>query len=416
MPPQVNLNHKPKITLPALAVFLAAVVLAAGCGVKSGGSTLPEIYIGFEGVNVAFARESVPGTVSAGSSYDVVLLITNSGAATSDKAIVSLKDSKKFFAFTPKQIGPDLIYNSPILTVSKPLPGRDTDPAGYLDSVTLTMASKSDVLSVGEEKKDTDLRADVCYSYKTKLTANVCIDASSYSFQKQRKPCDYKAPLVFSKGQGAPVAVKRIETLDPDKSGGFVKPRFKIFIGNVGTGLIIDQDKLNLFCTDKKQVSEDDSPKINVVRVNNIELNGKSLGSGIQCSDTLNGKTETVLDGSVAKDYIICEYQGTDFADGSGTFVPPLLIELSYGYTFTSNPIPIIVEKGIGPSASSTSQPPPTNPRQACGTLGQDCDENSCCSPAYVCGSKGECITAPASQPASAPTAPPQPQNSIVMV
>ena len=413
MSQQAKRNHEHALTLPVAVALLVVVVLVAGCGRNGGGSTIPDIYVGFEGVNVAFARESVPSTVSAGSSYDVVLLITNNGAATSDKVIVSLKD-QKVFTFTPKQIGTGLSYNSPILSINKPLPGKDTDIAGYLDSVTFAMTSKSDALAVGEEKKDTDLRADVCYSYKTKLTANVCIDASSYSFQKQRKPCDYKAPLVFNKGQGAPVAVKRIETLEPDKSGGFVKPRFKIFIGNVGNGLIIHQDKLDLFCTDKKQAAKDDSPKINVVRVNNVELNGKSLGKGIQCSDTLNGKTETVLDGSVAKDYILCEYQGADFAEGSGTFVTPLMVELSYGYTFTSNPIPIIVEKGIS-IASSTSKQPLTNPTQPCGKLNEDCDENACCAPEYMCGSAGVCITAPTPKPAPAPTAPPQMPDTITL-
>ena len=179
MPPQAKPNHKHILSLPVAAAILAVVVLAAGCGKNGGGSTIPDIYVGFEGVNVAFARESVPSTVSAGSSYDVVLLITNNGAATSDKVIVSLKDPKKLFTFTPKQIGTGLIYNSPILSINKPLPGKDTDIAGYLDSVTFAMTSKSDALAIGEEKKDTDLRADVCYSYKTKLTANVCIDASS---------------------------------------------------------------------------------------------------------------------------------------------------------------------------------------------------------------------------------------------
>ena len=29
-----------------------------------------------------------------------------------------------------------------------------------------------------------------------------------------------------------------------------------------------------------------------------------------------------------------------------------------------------------------------------CGTLGQDCDEQECCHPQYVCGSRGECIAA----------------------
>ena len=97
MSQQAKRNHEHALTLPVAVALLVVVVLVAGCGRNGGGSTIPDIYVGFEGVNVAFARESVPSTVSAGSSYDVVLLITNNGAATSDKAIVSLKDPKKLF-------------------------------------------------------------------------------------------------------------------------------------------------------------------------------------------------------------------------------------------------------------------------------------------------------------------------------
>ena len=431
-PGKFSHSHKSTLPLPVMAAILAAAVLMAGCGLAGNrpSSTIPDVYTGFGGIDVSFARESVPSTVFSGNSYDVVLLIANNGAATSDKAIVSLKDSKNVFTFKPKQASSDFIYNSPVLTLNNPLPGKNADPAGYLNSVILAMDAKSGVLAVGEEKKDTDIRADICYGYQTKLTANVCVDASTYSFQKQRKPCDYKAPIVFSKGQGAPVAVKRIETLDPDRSGGSVRPRFKIYIGNVGIGVIIDQGKLELFCTDQKQASKDTSPKINVVRIDNVELNGKSLGKGIQCSDTLNGKTEKVLDGNLAKDYITCEYQGDDFADGSGAFATPLQVELSYGYTLTSVPIPVSVEKGIiiasgapgsasappasvpyqNPASSTTSgtvgsqpaanlpaseAPPMPPPIIACGKLNQDCDEQPCCA-GYNCdNTKGVCMAAP---------------------
>lgn len=330
--------------------FLIAVVIAAlllsGCsqlgGRKDPSLGIPEIYVGTAGFDAAFAAESVPSVVTAGSSSDVVLLLTNKGAVNTPAAIVTVKDTRGAFTLESAKGSEKITFNKSLINVTA-LDGKESAPSteGSAEGVVLTLNAKSFVKN--EEAVDTGLLASVCYEYGTKLTANVCIDASSYSFQKQRKPCDAKAPLAL-KSQGAPVAVKKVETLT-EKSGKYIKPKFKIYIDNAGTGLIIDKGSIRLFCTDKPEttISKD---KLNIVVVEKAELRGKPLKCNDDVSETKD-KVEKILSGNAANDYVLCSYDGNDFADGSGTFVTPLKVELSYGYTSTSNPVPIRVEKGI---------------------------------------------------------------------
>lgn len=327
-----------------LAVALAVsmlVLLISGCGKLGGkndkGSDLPEFYTGTEGLVTGFAPESIPSVVIAGSSQEVVLLIANKGAADIPAAIVLVRDTKGAFALEGAKVSDKIKFEKSVIKLTD-VPGKESSQSasGALEGVTLTLKAKEFVQNISS--LDSGLLATACYKHKTKLTANVCIDASGYSFQKQRKPCDAKVPIAL-KSQGAPVAVNKIETLI-EKSGGFVKPKFKIYIGNVGTGLIIDKGSLNLFCTDQDP-QKDIRNKINVVAIDKVELNNEEL----ICSEK-----SKVLSGNIANDFVLCAYPDNakqKFEDGSGTFATPLKVELSYGYTSTSNPVPVRVEKGI---------------------------------------------------------------------
>ncbi|MBI2143565.1 hypothetical protein HYU17_00245 [Candidatus Woesearchaeota archaeon] len=362
-----------------IAVLLAVALLAAGCtqfggrfgGKKGTGIDVPDVYVGAEGFSAAFSPESVPSLVSEGGSSEVLLVLANKGAVAVPEAIVTVVDTKGAFTLENAEA-----EDTEKVQFKKPLPlievnamtGRESPEtvAGSVEGVTLVLKANEFVNS--NDSVDTALLATVCYKYGTKLTANVCIDASqTQSFQKQRKVCDAKAPIAL-KSQGAPVAVKKIEILT-EKSNKKVKPKFKIFIGNIGKGLIIDSTRLSLFCTagapsaasgsSSKPGDDKGKPKLNIVRLEKVELNGKVLGSGIRCSET-----EKVLSGNLANDYILCSYEADDFDEGSGTFVTPLKVELSYGYTQTSEPVPVRVEKGFSQTQQNQQAPTTSQPVQ----------------------------------------------------
>lgn len=339
-------NKKSRLIKSVLvAAALVAVLLVGGCSQlgsgKGRGSSIPEVYTGTAGVDAAFAPDGVPGVMTERSSSEAVLFITNNGAVDADisTAIVTVSDNSEAVVFDDKKV--KVILGSELLGMLKAgdlkdgklLPGKETGVVGSLVSLLVRVKARA---IAGKDPVDTGLQAKVCYGYKTKLTANVCVDAAPYSFQKQRKPCDAKLPLSFQ-SQGAPVAVKRIETLAPEKESDFVKPKFKIFLANVGNGLAIDKDSLNLFCIDDTKTRNVED-KVGVVQVDSIVLNNK----GLVCNKKL-----VTLTGNLANNFVLCSYPYNDFADGSGVFATPLKVEVSYGYRSTSNPVPVRVEKGF---------------------------------------------------------------------
>lgn len=335
-----------------LAAALAIALLAAGCGQlgSSGkGSAIPEVYFGTAGVEVAFAADGAPSVMTEGSSSEAVLLISNRGAVDADisTAIVKVHDNGAAVVFGEDKKSVRVIGGSELIGMltakdlkdGKMLPGKVSNTVGSLDSIKVKVTAKN---ITGKDAVDTGLLSTICYTYATKLTANVCVDAAPFSFQKQRKPCDANLPLPFQ-SQGAPVAVKKIETLSPDKSGGFVKPKFKIYFANAGNGMVIDKNSLSLFCTDKDPGETSD--KVKIVWVDSVALNDKELACNNK--DDKGNARPIRLTGSLANDFILCSYEDNDFADGSGVFATPLKVELSYGYRSTSNPVPVRVEKVI---------------------------------------------------------------------
>ncbi len=332
---------------------LAIVLLAAGCGQlgsRDKGSTIPEVYFGTQGFEVAFAAESVPNVMSEGSSSEVALLISNKGAVDADlsSAIITVRDTKDVVGFDkPVMIGEEIINGinkdkNSEGRIGKDFAGKVTNGVGSLEAITTRVTAKR--FAGDSDAVSTELLATTCYRYSTRLTANVCVDAAPFSFQKQRKPCDAKLPLAFQ-SQGAPVAVKKIDTLSPEKEGGFVRPKFKVYFANVGNGLVIDKidDSLKVFCTDEKVKGFDAAKAINAVSIDNVELNGQKL----ECNFRDENRKGITLAGKLENDFVLCTYPSDDFKDGSGVFATPLKVEASYGYRSTSNPVTVRVEKGI---------------------------------------------------------------------
>lgn len=330
-----------------LVVALAVVLLASGCsGGKGKSEGIPDFYVGTEGIDAVFAPGSLPNVMAAGSSSLVVLLISNKGAVDADlsKTVISLDDTGGAFKFDKIVI--------PGVEIGAVLKGKvsSQSPAGTVEGMDIGIKA----YAFAGDNREASLRSRVCYAYSTRLTANVCIDASGFSFQKQRKPCDAKLPIVL-KSQGAPVAITKIEPIEPAKEKKklddgtdvvIIKPKFKIFVANSGKGLIIDKSSYDAFCTTIKGKGE---LMKDVIEVSSVTLNEKPL----KCSDDdkdIPGN-QKVLSGNVATDAILCEYQAENFKEGDGTFATPLKIELIYGYRSISES-PIIRIENVSSSTS----------------------------------------------------------------
>jgi len=360
-----------------LAAFLVITLLLSGCSSqKTDTISIPETYTGILGVDATFAPESIPPLVSTGSSISAVLLISNKGAvdaALSDSdMIITVRDTKGMFKFEPQVMDGTFITNKIRAeagdnTLTK-LAGKASNLIGSLDSITL----KPTVAKTSSDDVSTGFLATVCYEYSTNLTANVCVDTSTYTFQKVRKPCDPKLALTFV-SQGAPVAVKKIETITETATVTelrndimVTRPKFKIYIGNVGNGIVIDKNSLNVFCTDKSQSGTN---KLNLVYIDSVQLHGKELDCPGYKDDTGNVLKPLTISRNIADSYILCSYTENDIMEDAGTYATPLKISISYGYTSTSNPVPTIVEKSPEAETNKPQVPPASPPTGSAGTV-----------------------------------------------
>ena len=109
------------------------------------------------------------------------------------------------------------------------LKGKTQDnPRGELNQIQIE--GQSIKLPPQTEHYKTQIALQTCYGYNTKASLSVCIDTDITS--KRPKPCAVKAES-FSGGQGAPVAVTKIEPMMMPKVDSTI-PAFQIYIKNTG--------------------------------------------------------------------------------------------------------------------------------------------------------------------------------------
>jgi hypothetical protein len=201
----------------ALAVL--ALLLLAGCTMFSSG-TAPEekIHAGIKGLTLTLDKGNLD-KLSSGDSVTLYATLSNDGAADADNAVVTITPDNKFLTLTEPGTRTFSLYGK-----------GATNPVG--EQAPLRVGLKALPLGPAQENGNGQVRFDVCYGYATDASAQVCIDPDPQS--KAKKPCTMGS-ISLGGGQGAPVAVTKVETtLATDQ--GHVIPTFAITLSNVGDG------------------------------------------------------------------------------------------------------------------------------------------------------------------------------------
>ena len=204
-------------------------------------------------------------------------------------------------------------------------------PVGDEEFIQVNPQAKK--ISAQSETHPSTIFATACYPYNTTLGTSVCIDTDIIDEVKGKKACNVK-DLTFSEGQGAPVAITKIETrMLPYADVNKVKPHFIIFIENKGNGEVVNSSKLNLSCS---------SSGLNYTDFNTITITASLPQGDLKCSENVDtGPTAVRL--REKEDIVRCTLEdGVDI--GRDAYTAPLKIELNYGYTFTISK-DIIIEK-----------------------------------------------------------------------
>ena len=256
-------------------------------------------------------------------------------------------------------------------------------------------------------KADTDalIFAVACYDYETRLSETVCIDVSDYTTAQNRKACEVSDITLTD--QGAPIAITRIEQ-SKSVSDGKTLPRFKIFLKNVGGGILTPRESAEKFCGEADSGNEE------------VYINAE----GNVADKSLNCDPKSGLSGDPDRDFIECRVDD-GFDKGGLNFITTLDIALTYGYqstiskrvmisgsstSLTQNCIPapdcynVRGATCCPPSSTQTSPPPPPPPPPS---LTQNCI------PAPDCYNVRGATCCPPSSTQTSPPPPPPPPPSL---
>lgn len=347
--PKFNMDNKNMNTKKCfLGIIFLMILLLTGCNglqLSSGSKTATkdvDVRVGFGGLSMEFIKNTPPQRVfeSAGnieSAFPVMIKINNIGAFSlenEDEAILSLgveRDYTKSLKLLENEQVTKLGDLENVAAFN--LEGKSKiNTKGGEEVVSYTLeAGKLDPQS---ESHSSSITATLCYPYQTLLSAAACIDGDIGNILPGKKACRVQ-DLVFGSGQGAPVAVTKVEVQmlptqesSQDTKSASVKPQFLILIENKGSGTVIDEDIVDDFC------------RKSAASYNNLNLVKVSAALGADELDcTPKGKEQkdkaeryAVVKLKDKKELARCTLKEGAKAT-SGAYLSPLSIELSYGYT-----------------------------------------------------------------------------------
>lgn len=317
-------------------ILMASIltILILGCNASSSTKTknTVNVRVGFNGLAMEYMKNTPPIKVFEGETFPVIIKIRNNGAYSilkEEKAILSLGVEKDYTQKT------QLLESGRI----KKIEGADNAASFNLEGRSIintqgeeevisynVMAGKVDPQS---ETHASTVVATLCYPYQTTLDSSVCIDTDVSNLNLGKKACTVQ-DMAFNDGQGAPVAVTKIEVsmlpaqISTESQSGNIVPQFLIFIENRGQGTVMKNEVVNKFCIE----SDTSHANINIVNVQAF-LSDKQLDCRKDKNEDI---TRTFVKLKDKKELIRCTLQ-EGIPTSNNAYSSPLRIILSYGYT-----------------------------------------------------------------------------------
>jgi len=288
-------------------ILVIAVFIFSGCGGYQSRTNRPEdedYHRGTQGLVMEFVDNNPPDRIydsshSYADSFNIIVELRNEGAST------PVNYKWYLSGFDP---GILLLGSSAEKTnVEGTLEGKSvTNPYGGYALVE--WIDNDVVLPMGTDKYEPRILITSCYDYVTEASIPVCIDPRPYDAHIRDEVCTPYTET--STGQGAPVAVTRVEVVP--LTG---KVQFKITIENRGDGSVIHPLAVPWNCPNNL-VWQD---------LNQVDVY-VSLPSAAAGSCTPANPIRLVED----RGYVYCMFDGLG---GESAYNTILNVELVYGYT-----------------------------------------------------------------------------------
>ena len=319
-----------KILKKKFAIFL--LVLLAACNASTPNNNEINVRVGFAGLTLELLKNTPPQKVFEGDVFPVVIKINNNGAYSikENKGVLSLIIEKDYTRKVELLEGNILEIEEGIgASTQFSVEGRtQINPKG--DEKIISYNVYSGKIDPQSEFHSSTVIATACYPYETILGTTACIDTDVTNLRPGKKVCNAQ-DLIFPNGQGAPVAITKIETrmlpfeISPGSaSSNEIRPQFLIYVENKGPGLVIKEESVKDFCTK----SNTDHSNYNIVYVD-AYLSDKKLVCRLDKEPESEQRHIKLKD---KKDIIRC-YQEEGVPRNYDPYLSPLKIEMKYGYT-----------------------------------------------------------------------------------
>ncbi len=292
-----------KIGIIALiTIFL--LIAGQACPRKAREEVVESKYrVGNQGLVLSFMNNMPPNKIYDLDELRVGIEIKNKGAYPSSTENKNFIGKLYLRGFDPNYI---IFDEGDWQEIDRNLFGKDQyNPEGGYSVVDFT--SSIIQLPEGVESYKPALLATACYEYQTIATPVVCIDPNPYSAEVREKVCTVHDVSLTS--QGGPVAVTRVEeAVMKDKI------QFKIYVQNVGDGLVVDVDQLDA-CPGR----------LDYTNLNRVDFSAEISGEPLyDCRPN-----DYQIDLYNNRGFIICYASKPTTGDAYET---PLKIQLDYGY------------------------------------------------------------------------------------
>ena len=207
------------------------------------------------------------------------------------------------------------------------------NPTGGQD--TLTFHAQTKEIPTLTESHLSTIIATSCYDYETITTQEVCIDTDINQLSFSEQVCTAQ-DINLGGGQGAPLAITKIESNMLSEGENHVKPFFIITVRDSGNGEIIHKDMVDKVCSSASLPSN----AFHIIHLRSVEfLDGKykfirdNDNNNLECS-FFNKQKETKLKNGQAQ--IKCSAK-EKIGPELGTLQTQMRVVIDYGYIITES-------------------------------------------------------------------------------
>ena len=332
-------------------LIIASILIGCGTTTKTNSA---DIITGTEGITAVFSTNAPPAKVFENNNFPVLIKIKNVGAYSipqnpaESQGVISIGREKDYVPVLS-------IEENSRLTKSNQ---QDKDNEMYFfvdgksqinpqgDELIASLTATTGKLDTQSEHRVSAITANLCYPYKTMLSTTVCIDPDVAGLRPGKKVCSV-ADIPFANGQGAPIAITKIESLMvPEIDQEVIKPQFLIYVENKGSGNPINLAGFRQACGNDFDKNDPINNRWNVATLKAFTSSENGVQQLVCCPNIYSECPDNEADlnnpdkitGFIRlrdkKDFVRCTFRN-GIPKGFDAYTSPLKIEIDYGYMQT---------------------------------------------------------------------------------